>query len=312
MVRLSGIPNEFLTGKPAAKIKKLGELILKVSRAGNDKNIKLNMNGIKYSDRYKTNKMLTDLGSTRYASLAEVEAKLQTWIADDAGLRSELAKAYFDVRSSLEAAAPKAGLSVEGLTTYFREASKVRNQDRPELVFSSKRIQKFWEVADKAIHSGNGSVAEEFLQGLVDKNTFNFKDAGRFQVVTKQTRKPAEGLTVREVFDAKENRYSTVVRINVASGEGYLNGRRFTAAELERAALKTGDKSAVARRSGANVEFVFEGVRSVDLAKAKVATVAELRERAVDLKPRATEAAPGAPRVPGRVRPMSCRAIFGA
>jgi hypothetical protein len=192
---------------------------------------------------------------------------LRKWIPDDSALRSDLAQAYFSFRLSLEQQAKREGLNINALDTYMKEASKVRNQNRPDLVLSHKRVLKFWSVADEAIKTHNGSLVERFIQDLVDQNTFNFKDVAPYQVVIRQTRKPAEGLTVREIYDAKKARYATIVRIFVGGGAGYLNGLKYSTDSLAQISLEYKGQAAKARPVGEYLEFEFGGISSVNLSE---------------------------------------------
>lgn len=268
MARLTGLPNEMMqTLEKSRVLLDLGDLLLQVSRAGNDHNIKLDMEKITYSDRYQLNKMLTDLGQMSVQSSQQVEERLRAWIPDDSKLRQSLAEKYFAFRKKGEELAKAQNMTPEALNTYIKEASRVRNQDRPELVLSHKRVAKFWQVADQAIATGNGKVVESFLEGLVDNNTFNFKDVAPYQIVIRQKRKPSEGLAVREVYDAVEGRYRTILRVHVANGEGVLNGRSYKREFLEKMALQTGEFIASAKPAGEYLEFSFPSVKDLNLAR---------------------------------------------
>lgn len=285
MARLVGAPAEMMTEIENGKVlASLGKILVRISKAGNDRDIPLNMDGITYTDRYQLNKMLTDLSSLNVTSSAEVEARLQKWIPDDTDLRRELAHAYFDFRAELESRARSEGMTSQALDTYIKEAARMRNQDRPELVLSKDRVAKFWEVADHAIATHDGHSVEQFIQGLVDRNTFNFKDVAPYQVVLKQTRRPAEGLVVREVYDAKRGQYVSIVRVHVPGGEGYLNGGKYNIKDLVRLNPSYEGQSAEAQKSGEYVEFHFNGIKSIDATKLKIIPNQLSKERPFEIQ----------------------------
>lgn len=271
MTRLIGAPNEIIDSLVQSPVlSAVGSTLLKISRAGNENEIMLDFDGIQYSDRYKLNRMLADLGSQKFVSAAAVDTRLSTWIPDDAALRREFAENYYAFRKEVEAKARSRGISAAAVSTYIQEASKIRNQDRPELVLSHERVRRFWQAADSAIASKNGKVVEDFIQGIVDRNTFNFKEVAPYQVVVKQTRRPAEGIMLREVFDAKSGQYGSVLRINVASGEGYFNGRTFTKEQLETYRLDLGDQSIQGKRNGQYLDFYLAGIRNLNISQVRV------------------------------------------
>jgi hypothetical protein len=278
MVRLTGVPHEILDASmDQPNTRRLGEVLVRMARAGHGGPQFTDPNGWENRGLFNVNAILTRLGADPADSVNSIRQLLNEPMAKDQGLKEQMAQAYFQFRQDVKARAQLAGLSEASLLTYFREASNIRNKSRPSLVRGHQRWRTLWDTTDKSIHEKTPDAVENYIDEQISKNVFNFKDAGPYRLVVEQKSRRAEGLTLRQVFDARKGEYETVLRIDVTTGSGYFAGQKLSKDQLRSLSIeaKTQEGSLVALRPSLNgdfVEFTFPRARNLSFESLTVAS----------------------------------------
>jgi hypothetical protein len=266
------------------------------------------------------NRLLTELAGAKVHDANKALQVISSAI-DDAKLAQKLATAYAEFKFAAQKEARNQEISLPALETFFAEAAKRRNIDRPELVRGDRRWRELWDTTDKAIELGSAdpTFIQRYIETRVDQNLSDVKTDQPYTLVVQEKRDTASGRTTQRVFDARANAFATVTKFSMNNGAISLNGRSISKSDLERgrfdfrakdgtfhsvAATITGNNVSLKMPEGVAIEkaaFSLQGVPS--LVKKTADAPAELRLRdKLQMHARAMFRA---------VRPIrSCDAIF--
>ena len=313
MVRLTGAPNELIDQlKDEKSTHELGSVLVDSSKAGNDQRVFMEPAGYPNTSRYDVNRLLTELAQvsdgSNLNSIIEITSR---YIHGDRKLQERLAHSYVAFNQKLMAQAQAAGLSTTSLAIYKKEASKIRNRSRKNLIRGDRRWKELWTETDKGIDAQNGAVVEKYIEDQSAAAIFNFKDTAPFQIVLKEEKRESGNVVLRRVFDAKSGKYAAILRINVASGAGYFKGNKMNSADLENRAIDFTDgqglkQTAVAERVGNYVEFKFLNQVSIDLSRL------ELRTKSTEIRRSSQESDSLNQARRNRTSRMTCEGAFAA
>jgi hypothetical protein len=279
MVRRIGAPEALvkrLESSPAHQ--RLADKILEVAESGNTKPVYTEPAGWKPTDDFNFNQIMIKLSDVSDPTVENLFAAISVEMRKNPQLARELAQAYADYSAVLGKAAASEGITGPALRTFMREASRMWNKPMPNLVRGDRRWHELWDISHRAITEG-GQVSQQYIERNVRENLRYYPDAAPFEVVLGEDVNEMQGIAVRRLFDAKSGRYESVLRIDVANGQGYFFGRELKPRDLLRSRLSYPGRQtellwARSARRGDFIEFRMPGETSVDVGRLRLRTPA--------------------------------------
>ncbi len=207
MLSLSGAFPEFLPAlEQTLEAKKLGDVLLRIAKAGNEEVIQTWLKPLSFeTGTYQLPRILQKLA---HAPLTESSLQLavKTEVAD-LPLRAELTEAYLRFYQQMNLAAETVGISSVAAQKYRIEAAQIRNQKMTELFRTPQLQLQLNSLVENYTKTGNESAVRTFIEQKINASRRNFKDAAAFTVVRKQTLNEKNGRILRQIYDAKSDRY---------------------------------------------------------------------------------------------------------
>ncbi len=261
MLQLTGAPPDLLREvKDDASARELGNLLVKMARAGNEEIHKSNGKTIS-----------PDTGTYDVGAILQSLAR-----REPLPRHPELVKLYAAFLLALKEPAARHGISMDSLSTFMSERSAVLARRLPETYTTSDTWNKSNEVWERYSNGGkNRRALQQYFDTHIENNTRGFRDGAPFETVIHQRSDPELGVATRTVYDAKEGKYFKVIRLADSGGRANFFGNIVDTAALTESVMrftpgKAGEPRRIAAvaRSGPYLEYRIEVPKDVNPAGA--------------------------------------------
>jgi hypothetical protein len=240
-VELTGLPRDLVqrlmeTPEGKAQISELGSLLDKIAFTGSEL-FRLEDKMPSKAPTYDLARILMDLSSKNPLDRKALEQAIAKDLPDPE-LRQSLLGSYQRLMLHAAKVSEADGIHLPALQKFTYENAKLRNADISDMHRAVLRKEN-QDLVDEYRRTGNRSIIWNSILKRIRKNRRVYKSDDPYQLIVDEIRDPVTGITSRQVYNARTDRFEVVIRAKIYGDKARFFSNEIPLDEIKQAGLET-------------------------------------------------------------------------